>query len=121
MNWYVAKLVFRIERPDMEDHADFDEQYRLVLAADEESAFARAKIIGVKNEQIFEGADGASVRWHFIDTAFVRQLDELADGVELFSSTLSSEHPSEYEAFVHHQAELAFQRMTPVPHAVVTD
>lgn len=119
MNWYLVKLVFKIDNAQQTAPADFDEQYRLIEARNEEEAFAKSKIIGVKNEQSFENAEGVLIRWQFIDTAYIKKIDPLSDGVELFSTTHTSEHAREYEEYVHHQAEVTFSRMS--PHAVAID
>ena len=48
MNWYVAKIVFRIMSGDGNHHAQFDEQLRLISADDELQAFEKATAIGIK-------------------------------------------------------------------------
>jgi len=42
MNWYLAKIVFRIVCGDGEHTPQFDEQLRLILASSKEEAFKKA-------------------------------------------------------------------------------
>lgn len=119
MKWFLVKLVFKIEQDANLPGAEFDEQYRLIEARNEEEAFVKSKIIGVKNEQTFENADGKVIHWQFIDTAFIRKIEPFTDGIELFSTTHSAEHARQYENFIHHQAEATYQRVT--PQAITTD
>ena len=45
MNWFLAKIVYRIVCGDGDHTPQFDEQLRLVQATDESSAFEKAKAI----------------------------------------------------------------------------
>ena len=53
MNWYLAKLVFRILCGDGKHTAQFDEQLRLILAGSKEEAFHKAQAIGKNDEEMF--------------------------------------------------------------------
>ena len=46
MNWYVAKIVFRIISGEGNHNAQFDEQLRLISAEDERQAFEKATVLG---------------------------------------------------------------------------
>ena len=50
MNWYVAKIVFRIISGEGNHNAQFDEQLRLISAEDEHQAFEKATAIGMNNQ-----------------------------------------------------------------------
>lgn len=119
MNWYLVKLVFKIANQKETLTVEFDEQYRMVQASNEEEALAKGKILGVKNEFTTENAEGNAVSWIFIDIAYIKKIEAITDGVELFSSTFTAEHPEEHIRFVHHQAEVTYKRIT--PHAVMVD
>ena len=119
MNWYLVKLVFKIDNQLGKTSSEFDEQFRMVEAMHEEEAIAKAKIVGVKNEFTTENAEGVTVSWIFIDVAYVKKLEAFTDGMELFSTTHTSENAKEYINFVHHQAETMYKRVT--PHAVMVD
>ena len=119
MNWYLVKLVFKIENQTGKSSSEFDEQFRLVEAMHEEEAIAKAKIVCVKNEFATENSEGVTVSWIFIDVAYLRKLETFSDGMELFCTTYTAEHAKEYIQFVHHQAETMYKRVT--PHAVMVD
>ena len=119
MNWYLVKLVFKINNQLLKSSSEFDEQYRMIEAKHEAEAIAKAKIVGVKNEFSTENVDGVSVSWNFIDVAYIKKLEAFTDGMELFSTTHTAEHAKEYIDFVHHQAEMMFKSLT--SHAVMVD
>ena len=49
MNWYMAKIVFRIICGEGHHTPQFDEQLRLIGATNEEEAFEKAKAIVISN------------------------------------------------------------------------
>jgi hypothetical protein len=53
MEWYLAKLVYRIICGSGEHTAQFDEQLRLIYAEDELHAFNKAQLIGEKEQDSF--------------------------------------------------------------------
>ncbi len=119
MNWYLVKLVYKIQQAVEQKSAEFDEQYRLIEADSAEEAMTKSKILGVKNELRSETEDGRLILWKFIDIAFVKQMGELTDGIELCSTTYFADDAVQYEKFIHHQAEKVYQEST--PHSVMID
>ena len=85
MNWYLAKIVYRIICDDGGHTPQFDEQLRLVLASDELHAFQKARRLGEKEQDNFLNAANKPVRWKFIDVSELHKLDELIDGAEMYS------------------------------------
>lgn len=85
MNWYLAKLVYRILCGDGTHTPQFDEQLRLIHAADELHAFQKARRLGEKEEDSFLNAVNKPVHWKFIDVCELHKLDELIDGAEMYS------------------------------------
>src|ERR1700760_1030908 len=84
MNWFVAKIVFRIISGDGNHHAQFDEQLRLLSADDEHQAFEKATVMGLNNQDSFLNKQSQPVRGEFIDVAEINPLNDLADGTELY-------------------------------------
>lgn len=119
MKWYLVKLVFNISHDTNTPSIEFDEQFRLVHAHNEEEAFVKARFIGVKNENSFENQDGDSVNWNFVDVAFIKEIEDLTDGLELFSNSHEAEDPHAYVKFVQYQAENIYNKIT--PHGVTLD
>jgi Domain of unknown function (DUF4288) len=105
MNWYLAKMVFRIICGDGQHTAQFDEQLRLVSAGSKEEAFHKAQSLGGKEEEIFFNQRQQLVQWQFISVSELYPLTELIDGAELYSRIEESEDPDSYLKFVHAKAE----------------
>lgn len=58
MNWYLAKMVFRILCGDGNHRAQFDEQLRLISAVSREEAFHKALEWGKKMKIFFLTSSG---------------------------------------------------------------
>ena len=86
MNWYIAKVVFNIVSGEGNHKPQFDEQYRLIKADALEVAFQKAKSIGISEEEIILNDKGELVKWDFVGVSELYAVNELSDGMELFSS-----------------------------------
>ena len=106
MNWYVAKIVFRIISGDGNHHAQFDEQLRLINAVDEQQAFEKATVIGINNQESFLNNQSQPVQWQFIDVAEINALNDLTDGTELYYQIHEAPDPDLYMAWAHHKSAL---------------
>ncbi len=85
MNWYLAKIVYRIICGKGEHTAQFDEQLRLIEAEDALHAFNKAQLLGDRGQDTFLNQQHALVQWKFINVSELYQLDTLVDGAELYS------------------------------------
>ena len=106
MNWYVAKIVFRIISGDGNHHAQFDEQLRLISAENEYEAFEKASRIGHLNQESFINNQSEPVRWNFIDVAELNLINALEDGTELYYQIHEAADAGLYEAWAHHRSSL---------------
>jgi hypothetical protein len=104
MKWYMMKLVFQIICGDGNHTPQFDEQLRLVHAADEDTAFAKAKELGESEAETFYNQKEQLVQWRFINVSELYCLS-LVDGAELFSHINEVEHANDYIDLVHAKAE----------------
>ncbi len=104
MNWYLVKMVYRIQCGISEHKAQFEEQLRLVFSDDANSALEKAKQIGI-NESSSNGAIGAVVHWKFINVSEIYQLNKMIDGAEIHSSLKEQENGALYEQITHKRAE----------------
>ena len=66
MNWYLAKIVYRIICGDGDHTPQFDEQLRLIHAPSKEDAFYKAQQTGKKEEEKFYNLKQELVQWQFI-------------------------------------------------------
>jgi hypothetical protein len=108
MNWYLAKLVFRIVCGDGEHTPQFDEQLRLVGGRNKEDAFRKAYAIARQEEDSFYNRKEQLVRWEFINVSELYQLRDLIDGAELYSRIEERENADAYIHTIHQKAKNLF-------------
>ena len=95
MNWFIAKMVFRITSGDGNHTPQFDEQLRLINAETEDEAFDKAMQIGRAEEDSFMNNKNQVVKWSFINIPELNRLPSLSDGIEIYSKV------NEYDNAVH--------------------
>lgn len=105
MNWYLAKMVFRIVCGDGNHTAQFDEQLRLIRAFGKEEAFHKAQSFGIRSEELFFNQHQQLVQWQFISVSELYLLQELIDGAELYSRIEETDDADSYLKFTHAKAE----------------
>jgi hypothetical protein len=108
MNWYITKIVFNISAENSTNKRQFDEQLRLVIAESKEEAFLKARAIGLSEEDTFYNDNKKVVKWEFINVSEVLPVENLEDGIELYSRIHETEEASSYINFVHQKA-IAFR------------
>ena len=104
MNWYLAKIVFRIICGDGDHAAQFDEQLRLVAAPGKEDAFYKAQQLGQQEEDVFYNNKQQLVQWKFINVSAIYKLGELIDGAELYSRIEERDDADAYTEIVNRKA-----------------
>ncbi len=104
MNWYLAKIVYRIICGEGDHTPQFDEQLRLIAATHEEEAFLKAQHIGREEEDCFQNTRRQQVSWQFINVAELYRLSELIDGAELYSTIRETDNADHYTDTVHRKA-----------------
>ena len=85
MKWYSIKLVYQILTE--KGKPQVDEQLRLIRADDDDWAKEKAYTLGRLGETIFFNPSNDKLQWKFIGVADLVQVDEIEDGVELYSET----------------------------------
>ncbi|HRQ52145.1 MAG TPA: DUF4288 domain-containing protein, partial [Agriterribacter sp.] len=104
MSWFLAKIVYRIICGEGDHTPQFDEQLRLIAAADEAEAFRKASAIGRQEEDSFYNKSEKLVQWLFVNVPELYRVAELADGVELYSRIEEKENGDLYTELVHKRA-----------------
>ena len=110
MNWYLAKLIFRIVCGDGNHTPQFDEQLRLISAENNEQALMKAQMLGEN-----EGDDNSSykiVKWRFINIAELYRITELIDGAELYSRVQETDDADAYMELVNTRARFIRENNT---------
>ncbi|MDZ4716235.1 MAG: DUF4288 domain-containing protein [Cytophagales bacterium] len=107
MNWYVAKIIFRITTDNV-NASQFDEHLRLIEAASFEEALLKARILGITEEDQHIHDQPKTARWEFVNVAEVIPIREIRDGMELYSQIHET---AEAKSYIHrvHQKALALQ------------
>lgn len=100
MNWYVAKLVFRITTAQTQTVGQFDEHIRLIRADSFEGAFRKARLIGIQEEDSCPDRP----RWEFVNISELFPLEELKDGVEVYSRIQDIPQAQSYINLIHLKA-----------------
>lgn len=103
MNWYIAKIVFRI-CSEGSQRLQFDEHIRLIAADNFDEAFLKARILGISEEDAFINSRNKPVKWEFINVAELYAINELKDGSEIYSTITEKEEASNYVHSVHQRA-----------------
>jgi hypothetical protein len=113
MQWYLAKIVFRIVCGEGDHTPQFDEQLRLINATDEEQAFIKATNLGKHEQDSFMNQHRQLVQWQFINIAELKKLASLTDGMELYSRVQEEDNAKNYMNIINGKAEYirsAFQK-----------
>lgn len=106
MNWYIAKIVYRIICGDGNHTAQFDEQLRLVKADKKDEALLKAQLLGSREEETFFNNNQQMVKWQFINVSELYRLSDIIDGAALYSRVEEKENGDSYELLVHEKAAL---------------
>jgi hypothetical protein len=105
MNWYLAKIVFRIVCGDGNHTPQYDEQLRLIGAGDKEEAFYKAQALGKSGEDKFYNHREQLVHWKFINVCELYHLKEMIHGAEMYSRISENEDGEHFEYVVNKKAE----------------
>jgi hypothetical protein len=104
MNWYIAKIVFKISHVKKSMLAQFDEQLTLIEAVSQEEAILKARINGIREEAKSLADITQPCKWEFINVAEVERIPQFKDGIELHSRVHETSEEHNYINFVHHKA-----------------
>ncbi|MEP6747246.1 MAG: DUF4288 domain-containing protein [Bacteroidota bacterium] len=105
MNWYLTKIVYQIICGEGNHTAQFDEQLRLISAADEHEAFNKAQSTGKAEEESFFNQQQQLVTWKFINVCELYKLSELIDGAELYSRIQEADNADRFIEVVNGKAD----------------
>jgi len=105
MKWYLAKVVYRIICGDGNHTPQFDEQLRLIEAEDDMHAFQKARIMGDEEEDHFLNNEQKPVHWKFIDVSELYVLENLNNGIELYSRITDEEDAEGYIRGIRNRAK----------------
>jgi hypothetical protein len=109
MNWYLTKIVYRIICGQGNHTAQFDEQLRLIQAANPQEAFEKSTALGEKEEDKFYNEDQKLVQWKFINVAELYKLSGLLDGAELYSRIQETDNAELYIELTNRKASHILQ------------
>lgn len=104
MNWYITKVVFKVSEKDSPETGHFDEQLRLVAADSKEEAFMKARTLGLSEEDLSYYETKKPAAWEFINVSEVIPLQNLNDGIALYSRIHKTKETGAYITTIHQKA-----------------
>lgn len=104
MDWYIAKLIFRIICGDGNHQPQFDEQLRLISAENESEALHKARQIVWAEQDSFMNGSQQVVRWEFVNITELYKAGPLTDGAELYYTILETDDAEGYLEVVRQKA-----------------
>lgn len=113
MNWYIAKLVFKIICNEGKHTPQFDQQLRLIKANTRSSAFEKAMEIGYKDEFSLPANNTNSVSSEFLGVVELELLEMISDGMTLYTSTRELNNADPYIDFVKAKSRYLEQHLQP--------
>lgn len=96
MEWFIAKLVYQIQSGEGNHQPQFDEQLRLIQAADFSAALSKAKEVGFDQQTTFLNVKKELVNWRFIDVVALDKIQSMSDKSEVYSQIVETDSASEY-------------------------
>lgn len=112
MNWYLAKIIFRIVCGNGGHTPQFEKQLRLIEADDETTAFEKASSIGKAEQVSFLNNQEQLVQWKFINVSELYKLSELIDGAELYSRIQEVDNADQFIGLVNKKAAHIQEKIT---------
>ena len=103
MSWYIAKVIFKICAGST-TLAQFDEHLRLIQAENFDQAFIKARLIGICEEDQFVNENQRETKWEFVNVTEILPLQELCDGLEVYSQIHETSEAKSYINLVHRKA-----------------
>ncbi|MES2111568.1 MAG: DUF4288 domain-containing protein [Bacteroidota bacterium] len=115
MNWYIVKIIYRIISGNGNHTAQFDEQLRLISAANQQAAFEKGNGIGTSEQSDFLNEKKERVTWEFIAVTEVNLVNSLEDGAELYYNIHETGNAALYIETAKHRSDLlANRRVMPI-------
>ena len=96
MNKYIAKIAFQIISGDGKHTPQFDEQFRIFEAKTETEALDKARAKGKAEEISFLNDKQEKVSWKYIGVLELLELQDMADGAQIYSVTEEAEDATNY-------------------------
>lgn len=106
MHWYLAKIVYQVVCGAGEHTPQFNEQLRLVVAANYQEALYKSNEIGIAETDSFYNDNRQLVQWQYINVSELYRLSELLDGAELYSTINEVDNAEAYTNFVNDKAQM---------------
>lgn len=89
MRTYTAQVIYRIECEGRSTD-QYEEQWRLIFAGDEEQALEEARIISQQEDVTFIDRHGRDIRWRLVAVKEIHEVS-LSNGSLLFSMVKEAE------------------------------
>jgi Domain of unknown function (DUF4288) len=110
MNWYLTKIVFRILYATDKQKAQFDEQLRIIMAPDPQTALDKTRRFA-EDETNFISSSDMAVKWQFVNVTEIYRINNYIDGAEIFSQLSEEENGDLYEEKINRKAANTLQNI----------
>lgn len=104
-NWFLAKLIYKINLTGKKENFEYDEQLRLVEAKSMDEALIKSNQLGFENEFSINNKNNNTIKWEFVDVMDLIPLPKLESGIEIYSTTNVQDNASVFEKMVHDRAQ----------------
>jgi hypothetical protein len=105
MNWYLAKIIYRIICGNGDHNPQFDEQLRLFSGSCIGEAYEKAQEMGIRQEELFYNEKGELVKWQFVCVPEIKKVPHFKDGIEVSSRVEETGDAENYINFNRAKAE----------------
>ncbi|RDC55684.1 DUF4288 domain-containing protein [Pedobacter chinensis] len=103
MKWFAINLIYQVISGEGKHSPQFNEQTRLIKAADSFNAIRKAQQNAGKFNLPIKNSAGDLVVWKFVAIGGILAVDEPADGVEVNSKIIEPESSKTYLAKLKHR------------------
>lgn len=104
-NWFLAKLIYKINLAGKKENFEYDEQLRLIEATSLDEALIKSNQVGLENEFSINNKNSNTIKWEFVDVLDIIPLPKLENGIEIYSITNVQENSNLFEKMVHDRAQ----------------
>lgn len=106
---FITKIIWHIKSESNQKFAEFDEQLRLIKANNSETAFNKAKLLGLQHQETLINNKGMEVSWNYVNVEFVKEITSFDDGIEICAHTVKVDNAQQYINEINVKAVLDFE------------
>lgn len=102
---FLARLLFCVKTDITGECTEFDEQYRMIRSYSYDDALQKARMLGVNEQETIVSNTKNLVSWEFVDVADLYDLNEVADGDQVYSGTVKVQDGNGFIDYIRTKAQ----------------